>query len=249
LTVSRRRIGFVILAVAFDFWNTLFAGVNASDMRRRALRDALHQLDRVDIADDAIADAIAHAWQEWDRVWKEEQRTFGAAEWVSLVLARLAINLEEADRELLAQAMASSGLQADPPLVDGLLAVLPRLAQRFRLAVICDTGLSPGWMLRKQMEKHGIRSFFSQLTFSDELGVSKPHPRAFLATLDRLDVSPAEAVHIGDYPRTDIAGAKGVGMRAVRFTGVYDWGSDPVAPDAEISSYDQLEPLLNRWNR
>ncbi|NIO41847.1 MAG: HAD-IA family hydrolase [Burkholderiales bacterium] len=239
----------MIRAITFDFWNTLFAGVNASHLRRRALRDALHQLERIDVADQRIEDAVAHAWQEWDRVWIEEQRTFGAADWVSLVLAELAVNLDKAGRELLAQAMASSGMQAEPPLVDGLLDVLPRLAQRFRLAVICDTGLSPGWMLRKQMEAHGIRSYFSHLTFSDELGVSKPHPRPFLTTLDQLGVSPSEAVHIGDYPRTDIAGAKAVGMRAVRFTGVYDWGNDPVAADAAISSYDQLEPLLDKWNR
>jgi len=54
-------------------------------------------------------------------------------------------------------------------------------------------------------------------------------------------------VHVGDYPRTDIAGAQAVGMRAIRFAGVYDWGDDAVQADAVIGSYDELGPLLERW--
>jgi putative hydrolase of the HAD superfamily len=127
--------------------------------------------------------------------------------------------------------------------------LLPRLAQRYRLAVICDTGLSPGWLLRERIEAYGLLDCFDHLTFSDELGVSKPHPDAFLTTLARLDVAPEGAVHIGDYPRTDIAGAQGVGMRAIRFTGSYDRPDETIQADAAITSYSELEPLLECWER
>ncbi len=54
----------------------------------------------------------------------------------------------------------------------------------------------------------------------------------------------------GKAPRTDIAGAQGVGMRAIRFTGVVDWTDDGQASaDAEIASYSELEPLLGEWAR
>jgi HAD superfamily hydrolase (TIGR01509 family) len=46
------------------------------------------------------------------------------------------------------------------------------------------------------------------------VGWEKPDPRTFRAALDPLGVAPAEALHVGDQPRSDVAGALGVGMRA-----------------------------------
>ena len=237
----------MIQAITFDFWNTLFVAVNAGEVRLQQIKKALERNGRADVPDVRIERAISYAWQEWDRVWVQEYHTFGAEEWVSLLLSYLCVTVTKAEQEALIHMMATSGMQENPSLIAGLTTVLPRLAQDYRLGLICDTGLSPGWMLRDWMDRHGILVYFSQLTFSDELGVSKPHPRAFLSTLAQLDVSPKFAVHIGDYPRTDIAGARGVGMRTIRFTGVYDWGNGAVAADAEIASYSELEPLLKRW--
>jgi HAD superfamily hydrolase (TIGR01662 family) len=60
---------------------------------------------------------------------------------------------------------------------------------------------------------------------SDELGgraLRKPHPAAFVEALHRLAVAPPDAVHIGDRPAKDTAGAAAVGMRCIRVrTGEY----------------------------
>jgi FMN phosphatase YigB (HAD superfamily) len=237
----------LVHAITFDYWNTLFVAVNAGDVRHQRFKDTLERAGHGDVSEAQIDAAMAQAWQEWDRVWEQEYHTFGAADWVSLVLTDLGVSLAQSERDVLVQAVATSGMEVSPPLVDGLAALLPHLARRYRLGLICDTGLSPGWMLREWMEAQGVIGCFSHLTFSDELGVSKPHPEAFLTTLAQLRVSPEMAVHIGDCPRTDVAGAKGVGMRAVRFTGVYDWGNGAVRADAEIASYSELEPLLSEW--
>jgi FMN phosphatase YigB (HAD superfamily) len=239
----------LVHAVTFDFWNTLFVAVRAGDVRMQQIKLALDRNGQSNFGVGQIEHAISLAWQEWDRVWVQERRTFGAEEWVDLLLRELQVTLDRGQREALVHKMAISGMEANPPLVDGLARVLPRLAKSYRLGVICDTGLSPGWMLRDWMEVHGILRYFPHQTFSDELGVSKPHPEAFLFTLAHLGVSACQAVHIGDYPRTDIAGAKAVGMRAIRFKGVVDWAEDEQATaDAEIQSYDELEPLLDQWS-
>jgi putative hydrolase of the HAD superfamily len=47
------------------------------------------------------------------------------------------------------------------------------------------------------------------------VGWEKPDIRTFRAALDPLGVEPAEALHVGDQPRSDIAGAHATGMRAV----------------------------------
>lgn len=47
------------------------------------------------------------------------------------------------------------------------------------------------------------------------VGCEKPDPRIFHAALERAGVSPAEALHVGDQPLSDVVGALGVGMGAL----------------------------------
>jgi putative hydrolase of the HAD superfamily len=46
------------------------------------------------------------------------------------------------------------------------------------------------------------------------VGWEKPDVRTFRAALDPLGIDPGAALHIGDQPRSDIAGAVATGMRA-----------------------------------
>jgi putative hydrolase of the HAD superfamily len=52
---------------------------------------------------------------------------------------------------------------------------------------------------------------------SEEAGVSKPNPLIFRMALDRLGVSAADAVMVGDAWIADIMGATRAGIRAVWF--------------------------------
>lgn len=47
------------------------------------------------------------------------------------------------------------------------------------------------------------------------VGYEKPDARTFYAALDPLRVDPARSVHIGDQPKSDVVGARSVGMNAV----------------------------------
>jgi putative hydrolase of the HAD superfamily len=107
-------------------------------------------------------------------------------------------------------------LSALPAPNAGAAEILADLGGRgVRLALICNTGRTPGTMLRIVLARLGLSGFLSVLTFSDEVGLRKPHPEIFLRTLAALGVSPSDAVHVGDDVTTDIAGARKVGMRAV----------------------------------
>jgi HAD superfamily hydrolase (TIGR01549 family) len=46
------------------------------------------------------------------------------------------------------------------------------------------------------------------------VGWEKPDPRTFQAAYEPLGVDPAKALHIGDQPKSDVAGSLAVGMRA-----------------------------------
>jgi HAD superfamily hydrolase (TIGR01549 family) len=237
-----------IQAITFDFWNTLYkAAPYAHPLRRRFLLELLAK-NNLDVGEERIDTAEALAQEEWNRIWRERYRTPSAAEWVKLMLDEMAVQLPSADYDALATYYDRSLLEASPgpTLLDGAADVVPRLAQRYRLGIISDSGLSTGRTLRQFLSRDGLIDCFSCLTFSDELGVSKPHARAFTSTLDCLGVPPQAAVHIGDLTRSDIAGAKGAGMRAVRLAAHYDDEDRSVIPDAVVYSYAEFEKWLRK---
>ena len=57
---------------------------------------------------------------------------------------------------------------------------------------------------------------FDQIIVSAEVKICKPDPRIYQIALQRLEVSPEEAVFIDDFPR-NVEGARAVGMQAIRF--------------------------------
>ena len=250
----------MIRTITFDFWNTISRWVNTMEWNARQLEKAL-TISGYDIPHEQILEATIEAWKRWDRIWIEEQRTTGAKEWLRHSLECLQAKLPPSQIIELEQLLSQADLHSNPPMIDGLANILPELAQDYQLAIISDTGLTPGKGLRQILQRYGILSYFDHFTFSDELGVSKPHPLTFLSTLEALSTPPAEAVHIGDSQRTDINGAKRVGMRAILFTGAYlndeeiskyelvfPITAEGPAPDAIISSFFELPPLLRNWN-
>ena len=108
-------------------------------------------------------------------------------------------------------------------------------------ALICDTGFTPSWVVREALRMHHL--WLDHSFFSDEVGAPKPYPPMFLAALEATGAEPAEAVHIGDLRRTDVAGARAAGMAAVRFAGVHDdgWMPEDCKPDVEADA------VLYRW--
>lgn len=96
---------------------------------------------------------------------------------------------------------------------------LEQLSKHYTLGIISDTGFSPGRIMTQMLEEIGIKKYFSGFSYSDETGVAKPHPKAFDTLLQMFNVPAASALHIGDIERTDIVGAKNVGMQAIRYDG------------------------------
>ena len=76
------------------------------------------------------------------------------------------------------------------------------------------------------LEDAGLLPCFDILAFSDEAGVRKPAAAIFRRVLEQAGTDPADAVHVGDDAVTDVAGARGIGMRAIHYV------PDPSVPTA-----------------
>jgi putative hydrolase of the HAD superfamily len=79
---------------------------------------------------------------------------------------------------------------------------------------------------------------FDTILISDAEGIWKPDCRIFHRALERLNISRAQAVFVGDHPEVDVAGARAAGMQAI-------WRRDPSVPrmveaDGVIEELDDL---------
>src|SRR5207244_280633 len=117
----------------------------------------------------------------------------------------------------LVRAYADPALAVPPTVDDGALGALQALAARgLTLAVISNIMRSPGVTLRKILAHYRLLPYFSVLTFSDECRIRKPDPEIFRLTLRETGIDVKEAVHVGDDPTLDVAGAHAAGMRAIQ---------------------------------
>ena len=236
----------MLKAVTFDFWNTLYVDVHGQDRERRRaemLRVELEALGRA-VPQSALDEALRAGFDFFDRVWVKERRTPLCGELVDSILAALGARVPDEARQRLVDRFELLVLDLPPEPMPGAVYVLPLLAERYRLAVVCDTGYSPGSVLRELLERNGMLAHFEYLYFSNEHGMSKPDVRVFQRTLAALDVSAPEAAHVGDIQRTDIAGAQAAGMAAVHFVGANNRDAGRSTADLMVRHFDELPAAL-----
>jgi FMN phosphatase YigB (HAD superfamily) len=70
------------------------------------------------------------------------------------------------------------------------------------------------------LEQAGLRDRLDSgaLVVSDAFGLRKPRAEIFAEVVSRLGVAPAEALHVGDSLRADVAGAANAGLRTAWIT-------------------------------
>ena len=127
----------------------------------------------------------------------------------------------------------------------------------YRLAVLSNT--YGGRWVQHWADRFGFRPYLDAVVTSDEIGIRKPRPEAFIATLDRMGLGDmASAVMVGDSLTHDIAGAQALGMRTVQVRLAEDMSFDglawpppdveaAIAADAVIAELPALVPVLERW--
>ncbi|GAC1411419.1 MAG: HAD family hydrolase [Actinomycetota bacterium] len=224
-------------AVTFDCWGTLISEHDSStarSLRVAALAEAL------DVETTDAAGIFQSSWQEHFDAWHRHEQ-FGATGMVAWIAQRY--DLSSAKQQQLLQVFEEITLDVGVNLVDGASETLHALkSANIATALICDTGLSPGRVVRTLLERHGVGSMLDAFAFSDEVGVPKPHPKMFATALDAIGGGPA--MHVGDLRRTDVFGARSAGLRSVRFRGVYDDDSDHPEADHVIDDLRTIPELL-----
>jgi putative hydrolase of the HAD superfamily len=162
-----------------------------------------------------------------------------------------------------AASLASLRLRCAAVLAEGLgddVPPLPRLTEilvdalRFRLLpdappaldALRDAGVRLGVVsnwdcgLAGVLEGLGVGDRFDVVAASAVVGAGKPDPAIFRHALDALGVAPHAALHCGDLPAYDCAGAAAAGVRAVLIDRA---GGAPAGPCPTIAALPELVPL------
>lgn len=80
-----------------------------------------------------------------------------------------------------------------------------------RLAVVSNWG----WHAPELLQTLELARHFEVMSISARVGYQKPHAAIFEHALELLDVSPEQAIHVGDDPGADVSGARRVGIEPV----------------------------------
>lgn len=233
-------------AISLDYWDTLFDGGNLPERlerRQAALRRMLRNLE-CDLPDEEFVTLYRAAGAEADRWWREEHRGYTADDRIRWMLARLDVT-RPADCEHVAAAVRAVDetlLEFPPPLLTGARETVERLAARFPLAILSDTGFASSAAQDALLSREGMDDHFAARIYSMDIGHAKPRPEMFEACAAALGRAPETIIHIGDNERTDVRGALDAGFRAIRLDIVRDSG--PSAAELVARSFGELREYL-----
>jgi putative hydrolase of the HAD superfamily len=244
----------MLRAVTFDLWETLIHEDPAADAPRRAYR--VREVGRILRQGGLAADdgTLERAHEEvlarMDPYWAgnldlsilEQTKMFIETAGIAVDGRFPAAVLLDASRHY-----ADAALKYPPRAAAGAAAALAAArASGLRLALLCNTGRTPGKVLREILGTLEMKPFFDVLCFSDEIRLRKPATEFFTRALQRLGVRPDEAVHVGDMPDTDLKGAKAAGMRTIHLRREGRDEAPPGMADFTIASMADLPAVLGK---
>ena len=245
----------MIETVTFDWWFTMvrlplsqkeYTGW-AKQTRIKGIKQVLAESGR-DVSLERLSEAYDLFSKHLEDVW-ERMLDLSAIEQIAILLQHAGVR-NISDPWLLSRLEEPFGrvlLDRPPLLNDGVVECLRTLKDGgYRIGLISNTGRTWGKYLREVQKQYGVFDFFEVLTFSDEVGIRKPHPAIFTRTLEKMHASPATTVHIGDDVNADVKGAKGVGMRAVWYNNGFWPDARTDDADAEINHFNELPAIIRR---
>jgi putative hydrolase of the HAD superfamily len=83
-----------------------------------------------------------------------------------------------------------------------------------RLGLVSNAAYLPR-LMTEQLDALGLQEYFDGTTYSSEVGVRKPNRAIYADALDKLNVTAARSLFVGDRVKEDVQGPQALGMRAV----------------------------------
>ena len=204
----------MIKAISFDFYNTLVRFWPPLDeIQQAACQELGLNVSKTEIDKGyAVADAYFNEENERQpialRSEKARLKLFTRYEQIILESAGVPVSAELA-RQI--WDMAMSVPKDFIPFEDVIPALAALQSRGYRLGILSNLRRDMGQLCQSL----GLSPFLDFCVSSADAGAEKPHSPIFLAALEKMAAAPGEAVHVGDQYRSDVLGARAVGMHPV----------------------------------
>jgi putative hydrolase of the HAD superfamily len=228
-------------AVIFDWGGTLskWALVDLVDVWRLAARHL-----RPDDEDSLVRSLIEVELRCWARV-EATQESATLADILRIATEALGMDVADAVLEEAAVHHLDSWtphIEHDPDAV----AVLSALRERgLRIGLLSNTFWPRMWH-EDFLERDGLLDLIDERVYTSDLPFTKPHPTAFKAVLEALELEASERVlFVGDRLWDDIHGAASVGMRTALRKNPNVAPYEGARPDVVIDALPELLPFID----
>lgn len=187
--------------------------------------------------------------------WAEARTTLRAPHMAKIMMATLKQFGFEPDENIDSQKLLEAYAWTAAPGVDVFPDVIPALQQLIDHGIkigIVTNAFQPMWLRDAELEYFNLMQFFPEQKHrisAADVGYLKPHPNIFKHALEQLGTKAEETLYVGDNPVADVAGAQGVGMRAVLRINqpAPPLISGLIVPDVAVNSFHELVRLVHEW--
>jgi putative hydrolase of the HAD superfamily len=225
----------VIKAVVFDLDNTL---MDFMKMKKRAIEEAIPAM-----VDAGLEITTEVANKIIDEIYKEKgieyQQVFD--EFLGKIFKKVDYKILSAG--IVAYRRAREASLIPYPHVYSTLYSLLKLG--VKMGILSDAPTKEAWLRLAYLNFHQIVD--AVVTF-DDTGVRKPDPAPFRLILEKLQVSPEEAIMVGDWAERDILGASQVGMKTAFARYGDTFNTESHNADYELNDISELIEIINKEN-
>ena len=163
-------------------------------------------------------DVAANAYDKAAAVF--EQRYLAARpitndERMQILLAALSLPDDASSVRRLRRSLEETHSAIGMEVLPGALDFLSEFSDQFRLVLLSDTWMTPGWAIDQFLDKAGLCCFFDRRIYSDAIGHHKVDGSAFLHVAKTLSVPLFSMIHVGDLWQSDVLGAVEAGVRRI----------------------------------
>ena len=124
--------------------------------------------------------------------------------------------------------------------------VLPTLVALKERGLVVGAVSNWVWNLPELLHSLDLVGKFDFITASARVGFEKPHPRIFEEALEKAQVRPWQAIHVGDHLDADVHGAERLGIGAVLMDRYHHHKPEELPPGLPvIHSLDELLPIVD----
>ncbi|WP_455463305.1 HAD family hydrolase [Candidatus Hodarchaeum mangrovi] len=236
-------------AITFSLIGVLTTPIRAEIMNyEREHREFLiYELlaERYDISRPQYERALQNTYNTINFERKERGFDYGVGRLTNLLLTNLSIVPEYQIRIRIEQIFVNSLFNFQIQPRSETYSVLSHLKrENFKLGLIVNTMDSSGDAYRELVANNlALGNIFDSMTFSNEVGFSKPHPFIFGTAQTELGIeNPQDIIHVGENLKNDIIGAKKANFRTIHFQNNRSTSKDinKIKPDFKIEHLSEL---------